>query len=481
MTRNAVELVERLGVGRDGLSKQHFRDFAERRSSFDAIHLGTTDIPVGRLMEVLLDAVPLRPPRTGHLGNWEDISRGRAGPMDFNQTICARKLGYPLIYCFNQTEDESLSSGDSIYLPGSIVENGQRYILPLSTWNGRRFERRTRKLPLFVPLVWTEFQDQLLPLTRLHWQRMQTVKQFEFQLEAQLIYDHRDQILPMLVALIDEAILRPNSRRALQDLISHAVSLDGRMKRAFVAQGNSGYWLNETYFPSTEALARAMLQLFEAAIEPEQFFDDIAKMPAQLPVMSNILVGVFSAIFFSHYPGIEIDRPTMTQPFNPHFHWGARDMAGFPPRRSGYFMARASTRSIRQICDTLLRGFSQIDPVYFLLMPAAIFMLCPPDVFVKDSETLSVLFQRVRKATAHTDPGSTPAVDETDGLVRDWLSEFGSSVSPYFLNRFRPGQGILQKVERPLESVASEPDGFRDLTLRQSCQLVGSLVEAIRT
>ena len=52
------------------------------------------------------------------MGNWEEIVQGRARVMDFNKAICASGLGYPLIYCFNQTEDEALLAGDWAYLPG---------------------------------------------------------------------------------------------------------------------------------------------------------------------------------------------------------------------------------------------------------------------------------------------------------------------------------------------------------------------------
>lgn len=93
----------------------------ERGGVFAPVHLGTRDVRVGTLLDAVHAEPGLLPPRSGHLGNWEDIALGRSGPMDFNTAVCGGGHGFPLIYGFTQTEAEE-TGGDDVYLPGSLVE-----------------------------------------------------------------------------------------------------------------------------------------------------------------------------------------------------------------------------------------------------------------------------------------------------------------------------------------------------------------------
>lgn len=448
--------------------------------SFDWTHLGQSELSIGALVHLLRDEPLLSPPRSGHIGNWEDIALGRAGAMDFNHAICSKKLGYPLIYAFNQTEDDALASGDWVYLPGSLASRGARVSLPLSTWDGVRFVRRSREHPLFVPFVMTELGGETLPLTQVHWRRMQAISHLRFRLEAAILHSQRARLTPMLAALLEAAAHRDNPRRAFGDLISHVASLDGRVARSSIRRDAAGYWLDDDNFPSTEALVEAIFLPVAAVAEPGEFFDRIGRLRRRLPIMSGLLAGVFSAILATHYPDVAFDRDTMARPYNLHFHWGARDMAGYPPRRKGYFAERTTTRSIRQICDTLISEFSDFDPLFFILMPAAVFMLCPADVHRGDSEALASLFSLVREGTAaYAGTTDDRMMGEVDRIVHAWLVTAQAKLSPYFLNRFNARRGVLHETEVPEASRAAEPDGFLELSLRQACMIVGALTDAL--
>ncbi|MEU6942581.1 DUF6025 family protein, partial [Streptomyces rubiginosohelvolus] len=128
---------------------------ASGTKTFVPVHVGTHDLPVGTLLDALAKDPSLLPPRTGHLGNWEDIAAGRAGPMDFNTAVCGDGHGYPLIYGFTRTEADT-AGGDEAYQPGCLIDQGKRHVLPLHTWDGSRFVRRDRSAPLFCPLVQAE-------------------------------------------------------------------------------------------------------------------------------------------------------------------------------------------------------------------------------------------------------------------------------------------------------------------------------------
>src|SRR5690606_20453296 len=181
----------------------------------------------------------------------------------------------------------------------------------------------------------------------------------------------------VLHTLLEEASTHKNPRRSFQDLLSHQVALDGRMWRDGIERHGAGYRMGEVHYATTAELVDAAMLPFLAASEPDAFFARIAELPRCMPVMSNTLVGMLSGMLGTHYPDGPIDRATMTRPFNPHFHWGARDMAGYPPRRRGYFSEKSTIKSARQICQSIIDRFDELDPLLVILMPAAIFMLCP--------------------------------------------------------------------------------------------------------
>jgi hypothetical protein len=160
-----------------------------------------------------------------------------------------------------------------------------------------------------------------------------------------------------------------------------------------------------------------------------------------------------------------------TRPFNLHFHWGARDMAGFPPRKNGYFVEKSTTRSLRAILNTLVATFPEVDPVCFLLLPASIFMLCPTSAHPRDVELLSELINQVRKIP--------PDQGAVDAATRSWLSLRSHELSQYFLRRFHPRHGILHAKSPAAASKPIEASGFGEITIRQACMIVGALVDLI--
>jgi hypothetical protein len=475
--RTSHQVIEALGLS----SAVEVDELASRRRAYDCVHLGTHDLPIGTLLNLLHDEPALKPPRTGHLGNWEDIARGRAGAMDFNQAICAHDFGYPLIYSFTRTEADDSSGGDWVYLPGSLVERGKRHVLPLWTWDGTAYVRRTRDRAWFCPFVQTELDGELLPLVELHWRRMQAIPRFRFGLEAAVIVEHEADVRPMLALLLEEASQQDNPRRGLQELISHSVGTDGSIARAEIRRAGKGYWLDSYFYPSTEALVEQALVPFRATSEPREFFERIGDLPPLLPVVSNLLVGILSAIFATHYPDAGDTRACLTRPFNPHLHWGARDMAGYPPHRRGYFVERSTTRSLRRICAPLVTHFPDVDPVCIVLLPATVFMLCPTSAHPRDADLLGELFREVSQADPdHAGDASNDLQRSVQTITQAWLARRASALSPYFLNRFGVRRGVLPVGESTAGGQPLEPLGWRTLTFRQACMIVGTLHEALQ-
>ena len=88
---------------------------------------------------------------------------------------------------------------------------------------------------------------------------------------------------------------------------------------------------------------------------------------------------------------------------------------------------------------------------------------------------LSKLFADIRDARGHG--GSTDTQTEIENLTDRWRELVGSRISTYFMDRFGPRHGGLIDGERSHFSEPVEPEGFRDLTLRQALMIVGALYE----
>lgn len=448
---------------------------AGRTCAFKAVHLGESDLPIGALLDLIRTDAALCPPRTGHIGNWGNIRLGHAGAMDFNKAICAPGYGYPLLYCFTQTEAETPRQGDWGYLPGSLVEDDVRTPLKLHAWDGTEFAPCSHAVPHFTPFVQADLDGGLRPLIEVHTQRLEPIGPIPFKLEQAIFVEHEATIRPLLTVLIDEARRRDNPRRALQDLISHSVALDGTLTRCDLALDGKGYKLGKTYYPSTEALVEHVLVPFRAVARPRQFMAEIARLPAQLPLASNLLIAALSAILETHLTGSILPSTRVIGPINPHLHWGGRDMAGYPPRNRGYLLEDAKLRGLKRMCATLVANFATVQPLCFVLLPATAFMLCPTSAHPGDADLLAKLFKAVRAVTADIKAGDAAQGIET--VTHAWHETEGVKLSAYFRERFGARRGGLLAGDRPAISDPIEPAGFRELTLRQASAIVGALYQ----
>lgn len=456
-----THILDRLGL-RKAADADALSDAAK---TFVPVHLGQHDVPIGSVLDAL-DADPsLLPPRTGHLGNWDDIAAGRAGPMDFNTAICAGGYGYPLIYGFTRTEADT-EGGDEAYQPGSLIDRGRRQTLALHTWDGTRFARRSRDKPLFCPLVQAEMDGRLVPLADLHQQRMPTMPGHGFRQWATVLSDHAPLVTDMLTLLLEQAAAQGRNQ-AFAELISQAVRLDGEVGRCDLRPDGTGYLLDGCRYPSARALAEAVMLTVRALVEPAEFFARLPELPPVLPVMSLQVTNVLFALLDMHHPDTPAGPPE--SPFITHLHWGARAMAGCPPRRRGYLTRRSTVRSLRAVTDPLVRHFDAANPVAFVLLPAQVFMLCPPSTSPQDAEELAELFRRVRGVHA----------DAAYDTTLTWLTGSRERLSRYLRGRFRTGSGVPADGTRRPRAVPVEPDGFRELTFRQACGVVAAFEEVV--
>jgi len=174
-----------------------------------------------------------------------------------------------------------------------------------------------------------------------------------------------------------------------------------------------------------------------------------------------------------HFLGTTVERQTMCRPFNPHFHWGARDMAGYPPYRNGYIAEKSTTKSYRTLCQSIIDAFDEVDPMLLILLPAVIFALCPTNQHPHDAEALTELFKQVQQLEPSSD--QTTYQQTISQQVAGWLERQRTILSTYWIHRFAPRQGILH-TQTLVSSRPVEPIGFRELSFRQACMIVGALI-----
>lgn len=482
-----VEILSDLGLlktNKKGKLKGTFKDFDiesmdKRKLSFDWIHLGLTDVQIGQLRSLLASNSVLIPPRTGHMGNWGDIAHGRAGLIDYNKTIIADfKVGYPLIYSNNQTEDAAMQNGDSIYLPGSIVEKGSCKELELYTWSGQEFIQMSRSNSLFTPFVLTPVEGKFVPITHLHWERMIQHSTFPFSKFDATVVENWELVSRILHILVESSI--KDHSIELQDIFAHEVSLNGIVKRSSIHTSGNGFQVGDVYYSSVSELVNAsMLPLF-AVTKPDEFFGNMHSWPKAIPVISKLVSTILFPLLNTHYPNYDIDRNTMTKPFNPHFHWGALSFAGYPPYKKGTFANKDNIKVIEKMHQIIVDNFSTVDPTLFVLLPASPLTLCPTSAHEQDYEPVNQLLKSVQQSTVGMENKPNLMVEEINTIVDRWLGQHRNNLSGYYLNRFSSKRSVLNKVVNlPDYSRAIEVPAFNSLTFKQGSIIVGCLIEQL--
>lgn len=482
--KSATDLLRELGLfervnGVAKLDDKTMEAFRQRTFAFGWVNMATTHLPISKLYTILQTTPHLAAPRTAHLGNWDDIIRGRIGKNNANTVICAEKgLGYPLLYEFTQTEDTALKQGDMIYVPGSLIEGGQREVLQLFTWDGTQYVERSREKPYFMPFVLTPVEGELVPLTSVHRQRCLRHSNVPFHFASATIYPQQKLVKEILHVLIEEATRKPDPTQGLLRIIDRCATLDGDLTRGNIRVADKGYHIGEMFYQTTDELVEAVMLPYQAAADPTSFFAQMGSMPHTMPVLSKTLVPLLYSILNTHYPNCTVERDLMTRPCNPHFEWGANGMAGYWPKKFGWFPREA--RYARNIHQTIIKHFPEIDPIFFALLPSSIFLLWPNSAYPEDVEPVNQLIQEVHEQTdALLQQDTQNLLQKVDQIVERWTDRSGQSLSPYYVKRFSGKPSRPVPAALPEESRSLEPAGFADLTIQQASLIVGALYECL--
>lgn len=436
-----------------------------RETGFAWNHLGNSTVPLDQVPGTLLTA-GVRPPRTGHIGDWRDIWAGRSTVLDYNAVVCRDvDAGYPLLYDLTQTETAALDAGDTLFQPGALFHDGRRETLNLLRWSDGGFVPHDGSTPLFVPFTAVEYGGRRLPLAALHRDRNGTAHGLRYH--SDLLLHHRGRYRELLLCLIDAA----EDDRRLGAVFNRVASKDGRLERRPVTRNGRGFRAGDQYYPDAEALVDASLIPAEAATRQGGLADLLKCTPQEVPLVSVEVVALCHAFLGAHRspPG-----PSETGAAEVHVHWGALAMAGAPPRRRGYFGKQV--KAVRWMYDAVVAALPWTSPVYFVLAPVAPYFLWLPETDQSSREALGELVRRTRHAVARWPDRLDLMVPAFDQVLESWILE--GHLSPDLSRRF---QWADRESPHPADCdpVRLAPvDAAGRLTVQQACLLVGGLTRA---
>ena len=433
-------------------SGQSFNEVYEK-NSFDWFHLGKIHINFSEIKQLFREHSH-QAPRSGHLGNWLDISKGKAGPLDYNWPICFHeKLGIPHIYDLNITESRDLSSGDSIYLPLSKVSSGKREILK-GYINGKIIDH---KKSFFTPYVTVESNDGLIRLKKYHDTRNSL--KIPYRYESDLICGNHDMFYNLLIIALNESA---NGKFPLARIIDRIVEKNGQVKKIKPVFVNSGIKINNRFYDYENIIE----YLYDTYLCISKNVDELKYIDR--PLLSQTFTSFLSLYFNKN---ISINHEDIIF----HFHWGAIGMAGYPVKKDGYF--DTDVRYIRKLFDIFYKN--GIDKhIYFILIPSVPYLLWyHADYEDMDKGPIENLLSNV-KYSKLTNIDLLQSQNIVDSVVNKWLKE--NTLSGYFLGRFMNPRTVLYEASGLSVRGLKMPDGFDDLSIPLLTMIIGSLITELQ-
>ncbi|MFI9273182.1 DUF6025 family protein [Kitasatospora sp. NPDC052896] len=462
-------LADAIGTGSGGRElRQALARLESGGRQLDWIHLGKCDIAMRDLIAIVRDS-GLTPPRTGHLGDWSDIDAGRSGLLDYNRTICGvLGVGSPLLFDTTSTETTALDAGDTIYLPGSVVDRGVAHQLPLlvHTADGLRSADRTKSW--FSPFVMVDADGDRKLLSQYHRERNARLGLAPDYVSSRMVAG-----ADRLRTLLDTALLATegNSRGKvlLGSLFAGLVGTDGAPRDGEVLFDGPGYRVGAELLTRQELVERLLLPFVVINDEQARQRHLDGPTPTVVPMLSNLFLTMLMAQLRTHVadPTVAVDG------IDAHLHWGAIGMAGFPPRKRGYFEGGEYPRRLRPFFDHAA-AHAGTAATLFIVAPSVVFTLLPRRSQGTDVELVAQLCGQVRDATKEV-TNADRAAEAVQRVVEDWYARHGEELSHFYRSQFNGKRTISGQTPPPTDPEVVVGEEFLDLTCRQASLIVGAM------
>jgi hypothetical protein len=482
----AGQLLVDLGVAKQGKEINKLREYERGQKPFNWVNYAATDIPMGKVWETVRTMGQALPVRTSHLGGtWDTISQGGGGEVAFNNNVIRDGVAKPLIFDLNQTPTADRRSGDPLYNPGSVVHNGRMVDLPLYTWNGHEFVQRGRNEALYTPLTLTRINGQLVPLTSLHRGRIKD----EVGQNTQFLSTELAANTPLVRSVLTGLLTRSqraatefhefNEATKILGLVSdRTVSLDGIVHRGNVTITRDGkFKIGDKTFSNAADVAELLMIGTNLAAHP-QGLNRLQELPHHLPIYSKEMLLALMAITQSDYRQKHSVPPN--QP-HLHYHMGGLQMAGAPPKISGYFDGSAS--GVNNLLHFMRVDNADIVPqTLYLLFPAAPHLLLPNRREGADQAAMAQLIAHVNRKTNNDAVRGKPnlVVQQAENAVREWYAQGGADrVSAAWRSRFSQHDNPAT-APLPISPEVIVPDDFNKLTFRAASATVAELTKVVK-
>ncbi len=468
------ELLVRMGIVPE--RKIHDKVSELSRRNFEWVNLASGDVPIGPVLEAIKTSDTLNPPRTGHMGGvWQTIVQGGGAELMLNEAVRQQEVGYPLIFDFNEIPSADGRSGDTLYHPASIKTKSGWVDLDLYDAQGNPLDR---SYPIYAPYAFTKVKGSLVPISAIHKTEMKGMGS-DIAFISEVFVKNAPRVRTLLNGLLstasygdDDPREQESQAKILKLIVDRSVNKDGRVRDTQLKRSRGKFTLAGTEYSQEQLVDMIMLSL-EIADNPNIFRDRYFEIPEHMPRISKELLAATMAV-------LDVDFTDGTQsltPINPHFHWGAFQMAGAPPLQEGYFSSSAG--GIAHLITMMRLTDKTIPPVYYVLMPASIFTLLPSSCYPKDVTAVAELFQLIHERSDSYKGKPSNQMKAIQDVVQDWYSRNQTILSDSFKSRFSPYDSTRTNYI-PYSPELTTPEGFDTLTFRQATIAVGYLKQVVQ-
>lgn len=438
--------------------------------SFSWLNLASADLTVGRLLQGIRTTFH-KVARTGHLGNWG--TSAVTGSLDYNFILCGQTaVATPLIFDLNQTEQDDLQAGDTIYLPGSRVTDGRREPLELYAFDGTAFSAVSPAIPRFVPFLMTRGANgELVPLSWFHRRRLTALAAWRPAYQSSALVDNGGRTREFLVSVVEQILHEERAPRLWETLSDRTVSRDGTVRRRRSTAEKGSVQIGDETLTSATAIVDRLMRPLEIAADGDELEERLRAAPAELPLLSNHAV---YALLVDALPAADLSREG-GPPVLAHLQWGAIGLAGVPPVQPSYF--DNNKKRVRSLFDLLTRSDSKARSHYlFVVLPGPPFLLFPRTDSPSDADVVNELCAAISPVLRGARGPRDSILSECEAVVRRVVgSPSQPRLSRYFAMRFKQFRSPLHGISGLPPSDVTMCDAALELSLAQASLLTGLL------
>ena len=442
-------------------------DFYSGKRHFTFVNVGNLDIKFGEMIRLIEDNYAGKTLRSAHTTDWSQIDNNNTGLLDYNNTVTRNgRYGTLMLHDQTETDNADLTSGDIIYLPGSMTINDKRVQRELFIWNNGKMQPCDIHQSYFLPACYIKEGNEFIHLIKYLKQKNRQLVNLVFNYESDAILDRIDEFVRYIRSFLD-IILKTKDEFLIGNFFRRVVKAGTTCEPQFEYKDDKLILNGDVY--TADELVNAILLPFKLAAvndktEPADFEH------STYPLLHNSLLILFFALNYN-FPFFHEGKREV---FRAHFHWGAIGMAGYPPNKKGYF--KTASKTVKKF-HSYLTDKKEAANLFFILIPILPFLFYADRREQNDFMLVSKLCAEVKEVPAGTE---TEVAQTLTQITTQWIEQYKSGLSAYFLSKFNKNRSILcdgQVFHRILEC----PDHLKNIEYNRISIVIGALFEYFNT